>query len=106
MRLASGVAATEFLGYTLPASQAMVTALIADGNPVESAAAGTSVQMVLDQTPFYAESGGQIGDRGYLSGEDVLVRIEDVKKESNLLCPLRSHRTRYIRARNACNRSN
>ena len=82
--IAPGVAATEFLGYTLPASQAMVTALIADGNPVESAAAGTSVQVVLDQTPFYAESGGQIGDRGYLSGEDVLVRIEDVKKEANL----------------------
>ena len=82
--MASGVAATEFLGYTLPASQAMVTALIADGNPVESAAAGTSVQVVLDQTPFYAESGGQIGDRGYLTGEDVLVRIEDVKKEANL----------------------
>ena len=82
--MVSGVAATEFLGYTLPASQAMVTALIADGNPVESAAAGTSVQVVLDQTPFYAESGGQIGDRGYLSGEDVLVRIEDVKKEANL----------------------
>jgi alanyl-tRNA synthetase len=40
--------------------------------------------VVLDQTPFYAESGGQIGDRGYLSGEDVLVRIEDVKKEANL----------------------
>ncbi len=82
--IASGVAATEFLGYTLPASQAMVTALIAEGNSVESAVAGTSVQVVLDQTPFYAESGGQIGDRGYLTGEDVLVRIEDVKKEANL----------------------
>ena len=83
-KLASGVAATEFLGYTLPATQAMVTAVIAEGNPVESAQAGTQVQVVLDQTPFYAESGGQIGDRGYLSGEDVLVRIEDVKKEANL----------------------
>ena len=83
-QLASGVAATEFMGYTLPATQAMVTALIADGNPVESAEAGVEVQVVLDQTPFYAESGGQIGDRGYLTGEDVLVRIEDVKKEANL----------------------
>ncbi len=82
--MASGVAATEFLGYALPASQAMVMALISEGNPVESAAAGTSVQVVLDQTPFYAESGGQIGDRGYLTGDDVLVRIEDVKKEGNL----------------------
>jgi alanyl-tRNA synthetase len=59
-------------------------ALIADGKPVESAEAGTQVQVVLDQTPFYGESGGQIGDRGYLSGEDFLVRIEDVKKEANL----------------------
>ena len=83
-KLASGVAATEFIGYTLPATQAMITAVIAEGNPVESAQAGTQVQVVLDQTPFYAESGGQIGDRGYLTGEDVLVRIEDVKKEANL----------------------
>jgi alanyl-tRNA synthetase len=83
-KLASGVAATAFLGYTLPATGAMVMALIADGQPVESASAGKQVQIVLDQTPFYAESGGQIGDRGYFSASDVLVRIEDVKKEANL----------------------
>lgn len=82
--LVSGVASTEFLGYTLPSTKAQVTALIADGKQVESAEAGTKVQVVLDQTPFYAESGGQIGDRGYLTGEDVVVRIEDVKKEANL----------------------
>ncbi len=82
--LASGVATTEFLGYTLPSTTAQVTVLIADGKQVESASAGAKVQVVLDQTPFYAESGGQIGDRGYLTGEDVLVRIEDVKKEANL----------------------
>ncbi|MCA1992776.1 MAG: DHHA1 domain-containing protein, partial [Coleofasciculus sp. S288] len=45
--------------------------------------AGTQMQVVLDQTPFYAESGGQIGDRGYLSGDNLLVRVEDVKKEGN-----------------------
>jgi alanyl-tRNA synthetase len=82
--LVSGVAVTEFLGYTLPSTTAQVTVLISDGKTVESAEAGTKVQVVLDQTPFYAESGGQIGDRGYLSGEDVLVRIEDVKKEAHL----------------------
>lgn len=82
--LMSGVAVTEFLGYTLPSTTAQVTALIADGKAVESASAGAKVQVVLDQTPFYAESGGQIGDRGYLSGENLLVRIEDVKKEANL----------------------
>jgi len=42
------------------------------------------VQVVLDQTPFYAESGGQIGDRGYLSGDNLLVRIDDVKQQSHI----------------------
>jgi len=82
--LASGAATTEFLGYTLPSTTAQVSVLIADGQQVESAQAGAKVQVILDQTPFYAESGGQIGDRGYLTGEDVVVRIEDVKKEANL----------------------
>ncbi|MCZ2201992.1 MAG: DHHA1 domain-containing protein, partial [Cylindrospermopsis raciborskii PAMP2012] len=44
---------------------------------------GTNVQIVLDKTPFYAESGGQIGDQGYISGDGLLIRIEDVKKESD-----------------------
>ncbi|MFP4103126.1 alanine--tRNA ligase [Coleofasciculus sp.] len=79
----SGVAATEFLGYTVPATTAQVMALVANGESVESAQTGTEVQVVLDQTPFYAESGGQIGDRGYLSGDNLVVRIEDVKKESD-----------------------
>jgi alanyl-tRNA synthetase len=61
-----------------------VQALLVAGKPVEAAIAGTSVQVALDQTPFYAESGGQIGDRGYLSGDTVLVRIVDVKKESGI----------------------
>ncbi len=81
--ITSGVAATEFLGYTVPATTAQVMALIAEGESVESAQTGTEVQVVLDQTPFYAESGGQIGDRGYLSGDNLVVRIEDVKKESD-----------------------
>jgi alanyl-tRNA synthetase len=55
-----------------------------DGHIVEAAVAGTTVQIALDQTPFYAESGGQVGDRGYLSGSDVVVRVEDVKKESGI----------------------
>ena len=72
---------TEFLGYTHHSTPVQVTALLANGKRVESASAGDEVQIVLNQTPFYAESGGQIGDRGYLSGEDILVRIEDVQKE-------------------------
>ncbi|GGA47918.1 alanine--tRNA ligase [Okeania sp. KiyG1] len=75
---------TEFLGYTDLTSSAQVMALVAEGEQVESAEAGTQVQVVLDQTPFYAESGGQIGDRGYLSGDNMVVRIEDVQKQNNI----------------------
>ncbi|NCJ05349.1 alanine--tRNA ligase [Synechococcales cyanobacterium C] len=82
--LAEHIHPTDFLGYTQPASQATVAALLVAGHAVEAAEAGTAVQIALDQTPFYAESGGQIGDRGYLSGDAVLVRIEDVQKESGI----------------------
>jgi alanyl-tRNA synthetase len=82
-KLAEHIQVTEFLGYKQPHSTAKVEALLVDGKSVESAEAGNKVQVILDQTPFYAESGGQIGDRGYLSGDTVLVRVEDVKKESD-----------------------
>ncbi len=81
--LAEHIHATEFLGYTEFAATAQVAVLLVQGKSVEAAEAGTEVQIVLNQTPFYAESGGQIGDRGYLSGDQVLVRVEDVKKESD-----------------------
>jgi len=82
-KLAEHVHATEFLGYTEPVTTAKVAVLLVDGVSQTAAEAGTAVQIVLDRTPFYAESGGQIGDRGYISGDGVLVRIEDVKKESD-----------------------
>src|SRR5919199_4080528 len=82
-KLAEHIHVTEFLGYKQPQSTTKVEALLVDGKSVESAEAGNKVQVILDQTPFYAESGGQIGDRGYLSGDTVLVRVEDVKKESD-----------------------
>ncbi|BAZ50581.1 alanyl-tRNA synthetase [Nostoc sp. NIES-4103] len=82
-KLAEHIHATEFLGYTQPAATAKVEAILVEGVSQEEAEAGTEVQIVLDQTPFYAESGGQIGDRGYISGDGIVVRIEDVKKESD-----------------------
>ena len=74
--------ATEFVGYKSLNSQAEIVALLVDGVAESEADAGTNVQIILDKSPFYAESGGQIGDRGYLSGDNLLVRIDDVKKES------------------------
>lgn len=82
-KLAEHIHTTEFLGYIQPTANAEVEVLLVGGTSVEAAEAGTEVQIVLDKTPFYAESGGQIGDRGYISGDAVLVRVEDVKKESD-----------------------
>jgi alanyl-tRNA synthetase len=82
-KLAEHIHSTQFTGYTEQQTTSRVEALLVEGETVEVAEAGTEVQVVLNQTPFYAESGGQIGDRGYLSGDAVVIRIDDVKKESD-----------------------
>ncbi|MDV3352115.1 alanine--tRNA ligase [Leptothoe sp. LEGE 181152] len=79
-----GIDSTDFLGYTDATSQSTVRAILVNGETVETSEAGTEVQLVLDQTPFYAESGGQIGDRGFLAGDTLVVRIEDVQKDNTL----------------------
>ena len=86
-KLAETIQGTEFVGYTELSSLAEIKVILVDGQSVDSAEAGTEVQVVLNQTPFYAESGGQLGDKGYLrsgeNGEGLLVRVDDVKKESD-----------------------
>ena len=59
--------ATEFLGYSAEAAEAKVTALVVDGAPVEQAGPGMAVAIILNQTPFYGESGGQVGDTGTIT---------------------------------------
>ncbi len=81
--LAEKIDSTEFVGYTHSDAQSRVAAILIDGASVETAETGAEVQVVLDQTPFYAESGGQIGDRGYLTGDDLVIRVEDVQKEGD-----------------------
>ncbi|MFS8811370.1 alanine--tRNA ligase [Synechococcus sp. R55.7] len=82
--LADFLSQTEFLGYSQSSARGVVEALLVEGKSVPQVEAGQAVQVVLDRTPFYAESGGQIGDRGYLSGDGLLVRIEDVQKQGDL----------------------
>ncbi|BDI16200.1 hypothetical protein ANSO36C_20020 [Nostoc cf. commune SO-36] len=82
-KLAEHIQVTEFLGYTQSAATAKVEAILVEGVSQEEAEAGIQVQIVLDKTPFYGESGGQIGDRGYISGDGIVVHVEDVKKESD-----------------------
>ena len=63
---------TEFLGYSATAGEGQVVALVKDGARVEQAAAGDSVSIVTNQTPFYGESGGQVGDTGTVSNDEGL----------------------------------
>ncbi|KAB7631933.1 alanine--tRNA ligase [Stenotrophomonas rhizophila] len=72
---------TVFLGYDrLQADDLTVVAILKDGRPVESAQAGDDVIVLTHQTPFYAESGGQVGDNGILSGAGVQVEVSDTQK--------------------------
>jgi len=74
-------AATEFRGYEeLVIERSTVTALYVDGSPVQRAGAGDDVVVVLDRTPFYAESGGQVGDVGELRNASSRVLVEDTVK--------------------------
>ena len=79
------VGASEFLGYATRAAEGELVALVADGVEAISAAPGTEVQIVLNQTPFYAESGGQVGDAGVITGPDGLrVAVRDTQKKLGL----------------------
>jgi alanyl-tRNA synthetase len=73
--------ATEFLGYDTEIAEGVVTALVKDGKDTDSINAGESGAIVLNQTPFYAESGGQVGDTGLMTGEGVKFRVTDTQKK-------------------------
>jgi alanyl-tRNA synthetase len=72
--------ATEFTGYEHYAGTGRVLALVSGGDSISAASQGQAVQVVLDRTPFYAESGGQVGDTGWLLGAAGRVRVEDTQR--------------------------
>ncbi|AUM64201.1 alanine--tRNA ligase [Brevibacillus laterosporus] len=71
---------SEFIGYTTLSTDAKVEAIIIDNQLVKEAQEGVTCQVVLDRTPFYAESGGQINDEGTLTADTVKARVIDVQK--------------------------
>jgi len=73
---------TLFVGYSEPRTRGQIVAIIKSGQLIEKASEGETVQVVLDQTPFYAEAGGQVGDTGRLHGEDGAADVSDTQKDS------------------------
>jgi alanyl-tRNA synthetase len=76
--------ATEFLGYDTETAEGEIAAIVVDGAVTQAVARGASCQIVLNQTPFYAEAGGQVGDTGMLETDTGRVRITDTKKVSGV----------------------
>ena len=74
-----GVGATQFLGYEQVSATSPIVGLIAEDEVVSEATAGQSVEVVLVQTPFYAEGGGQIGDAGTLAGPEGSIEVHDTQ---------------------------
>lgn len=74
--------ATEFLGYETESAEGAVTALVKDGKEIDSLKTGDTGAIVLNQTPFYAESGGQVGDLGIMTGEGVTFRVTETQKRA------------------------
>ncbi|HKS85834.1 MAG TPA: alanine--tRNA ligase [Pseudolabrys sp.] len=74
--------ATEFLGYETESAEGVVTALVKDGKPVTELKKGDSGAVVMNQTPFYGESGGQVGDIGEMRREGVKAIVADTQKKA------------------------
>jgi alanyl-tRNA synthetase len=75
---------SEFLGYDTEVAEGQVLAIVKDGAKVDQASVDDNVQVVLNQTPFYAESGGQVGDTGLLKTETGAINITDVRKNAGV----------------------
>ena len=82
--IAEEYGATDFLGYDTEVAEGQVIALVGEGDQIDKANKGDKVQIVLNQTPFYAESGGQVGDQGVLLVEGGEVRVTDTKKVAGI----------------------
>ena len=78
--IAESQGTTDFLGYDTETAEGQIVALVAEGKEIRSASKGDSVQIVLNQSPFYAEAGGQVGDTGLIRTADGVARVTDTRK--------------------------
>lgn len=88
-----GLAPTDFLGYETTEADATVVAILGDAGAQEGAEAGETVVVFLDRTPFYSESGGQVGDTGLLTAQTGIFAVVDTKRPNASLVAHRGHVT-------------
>ncbi|WP_455479966.1 alanine--tRNA ligase [Bartonella sp. B23] len=77
------VGTTEFLGYETETAKGILTALVCDGKLVDHISSGQKAMLVTNQTPFYGESGGQIGDSGIISGKNFIFEVRDTQRKGD-----------------------
>ena len=82
--LAQDQGVTEFLGYDTETAEGQIVALVRGGAEIDLAEAGGAVQIVVNQTPFYAESGGQVGDAGLIRTDTGMARVTDTRKSAGI----------------------
>jgi alanyl-tRNA synthetase len=78
--LISEIGETEFIGYEALESDSVIKAILKDGKLIKEASAGEEIEVFLDKTPFYGESGGQVGDTGDMTGERFKATVIDTRK--------------------------
>jgi len=78
--LISEIGKTEFVGYETLESESVTKAIVRDGKVIKEAREGAEVEVFLDRTPFYGESGGQMGDTGEITGENFRASVSDTRK--------------------------
>ncbi|MFN6977851.1 MAG: alanine--tRNA ligase, partial [Gemmobacter sp.] len=83
--LAEAHGVTEFLGYDTESAEGQILALVAGGTATGAAEVGQAVQVVVNQTPFYAESGGQVGDQGMIRTDTGAARVTDTRRAAGVV---------------------
>ncbi|WP_419912791.1 alanine--tRNA ligase [Hoeflea sp.] len=83
LELRDRLGATDFLGYDTEQAEGVVEAVVRDGAEVDEAGQGDTIQLIVNQTPFYGESGGQVGDTGTISADGLLLRVTDTQKKAD-----------------------
>ena len=79
VKLKEKIGSSEFIGYKSLSGKAVIKAILTDSGETESVSSGEKAALILDKTPFYAEKGGQVGDKGIIENEDFVFEVEDTQ---------------------------